>query len=136
MSALNETIVKFEVNGKEHSVQAPPMARLLDVLREDLGFFGTKEGCGEGECGSCTILLDGEPVNACLVAIGQCDGRDLVTVEGLGADCIEKELKEFHREELGRLLTAAGADAKVDEFKRYGSARRLYNFNIDNAGAY
>ena len=50
--------------------------------------------------------------------------------------CIEKELKEFHREELGRLLTAAGADAKVDEFKRYGSARRLYNFNIDHAGEY
>ncbi len=58
------------------------------------------------------------------------------SVEGLGADCIEKELKEFHREELGRLLTAAGADAKVDEFKRYGSARRLYNFNIDHAGEY
>lgn len=58
------------------------------------------------------------------------------SVKGLGADCIEKELKEFHREELGRLLEAAGADAKVDEFKRYGSARQLYTFNIDNAGAY
>lgn len=58
------------------------------------------------------------------------------SVKGLGADCIEKELKDFHREELGRLLEAAGADAKVDEFKRYGSARTLYNFNIDNAGAY
>lgn len=58
------------------------------------------------------------------------------TVEGLGADCVEKELKDFHRQELGRLLEAAGADAKVDEFKRYGSARRLYTFNIDNAGEY
>ena len=58
------------------------------------------------------------------------------SVKGLGADCIEKELKDFHREELGRLLEVAGADAKVDEFKRYGSARQLYNFNIDNAGAY
>jgi len=58
------------------------------------------------------------------------------SVKGLGADCIEKELKDFHREELGRLLEVSGADAKVDEFKRYGSARQLYNFNIDNAGAY
>jgi glutamate synthase domain-containing protein 3 len=58
------------------------------------------------------------------------------SVAGLGADCIEKELKEFHRAELGRLLEAAGADAKVDEFRRYGSARQLYTFNIDNAGAY
>ena len=58
------------------------------------------------------------------------------SVQGLGADCIEKELKEFHRAELGRLLEAAGADAKVDDFRRYGSARQLYTFNIDNAGAY
>jgi len=58
------------------------------------------------------------------------------SVQGLGADCIEKELKEFHREELGRLLAAAGADATVDEFRRYGSARQLYTFTIDNAGAY
>ena len=58
------------------------------------------------------------------------------SVKGLGADCIEKELKDFHREELGRLLEVSGADAKVDEFKRYGSARQLYTFNIDNAGAY
>ena len=58
------------------------------------------------------------------------------SVAGLGADCIEKDLKDFHREELGRLLAAAGADATVDEFKRYGSARRLYNFNIDHAGEY
>jgi len=58
------------------------------------------------------------------------------SVKELGADCVEKELKEFHREELQRLLDAAGADAKVDEFRRYGSARRLYTFNIDHAGEY
>ena len=58
------------------------------------------------------------------------------SVKGLGTDCIEKELKDFHRQELGRLLTAAGADVTVDEFKRYGSARRLYTFNIDHAGEY
>ena len=71
------------VNGTTRSAEVFPMARLLDVLREDLGLTGTKEGCGEGECGSCTVLLDGEPVNACLVPIGQCDGRSLTTVEGL-----------------------------------------------------
>jgi carbon-monoxide dehydrogenase small subunit len=76
--------VALELNGAEREVDAPPLARLLDVLRGPLALTGTKEGCGEGECGSCTVLLDGEPVNACLVAIGQCDGRRVVTVEGLG----------------------------------------------------
>jgi aerobic carbon-monoxide dehydrogenase small subunit len=72
-----------EVNGAAHEVEASPWARLLDVLREDLRLTGTKEGCGEGECGACTVLLDGDPVNSCLVAIGQCDGRKVTTVEGL-----------------------------------------------------
>jgi carbon-monoxide dehydrogenase small subunit len=71
------------VNGQSRDVDAPPMARLLDVLRLDLGLTGTKEGCGEGECGACTVLVDGLPVNSCLVAIGQCAGRSVETVEGL-----------------------------------------------------
>jgi carbon-monoxide dehydrogenase small subunit len=75
--------VTVDVNGARHEVEASPWARLLDVLREDLRLTGTKEGCGEGECGACTVLLDGEPVNSCLVAIGQCDGRAVTTVEGL-----------------------------------------------------
>ncbi len=66
------------------ALEAPPAARLLDVLRGPLGLTGTKEGCGEGECGSCTVLLDGVPVNACLVPFGQCEGRSVTTVEGLG----------------------------------------------------
>src|SRR5512135_1225016 len=75
--------VNFQVNGIDRDVDSPPVRRLLDVLREDLRLTGTKEGCGEGECGACTVMLDGEAVNACLVAAGQCDGRRVTTVEGL-----------------------------------------------------
>jgi len=76
--------ISLKVNGEARSFDAPPMIRLLDALRDHLGLTGTKEGCGEGECGTCTVFLDGEAVNACMVAIGQCEGRDVVTVEGLG----------------------------------------------------
>ncbi|HEY3350423.1 MAG TPA: (2Fe-2S)-binding protein [Thermoanaerobaculia bacterium] len=76
--------VRFVLNGRPAAVDAPPSSRLLDVLRGALGLTGTKEGCGEGECGSCTVLLDGAPVNACLVLFGQVEGRAVTTVEGLG----------------------------------------------------
>jgi aerobic carbon-monoxide dehydrogenase small subunit len=76
--------IALTVNGEAHAIDVPPLLRLLDALRGPLGLTGTKEGCAEGECGSCTVLLDGEPVNACLVAVGQCEGRAIVTVEGLG----------------------------------------------------
>ncbi|MGE0870939.1 MAG: (2Fe-2S)-binding protein [Kofleriaceae bacterium] len=75
--------IELEVNGEPCSVDVSPWKRLLDVLREDLRLTGTKEGCGEGECGACTVLLDGEAVNSCLVAAGQCDRRTITTVEGL-----------------------------------------------------
>ena len=71
------------VNGVARTVAASPWRRLLDVLREDLGLTGTKEGCGEGDCGACTVLLDGAPVCSCLVIAGQADGRAVTTVEGL-----------------------------------------------------
>jgi len=73
----------LNVNGDAHVVDVSPWKRLLDVLREDLRLTGTKEGCGEGECGACSVMLDGEVVNSCLVAAAQCDGRTLTTVEGL-----------------------------------------------------
>jgi carbon-monoxide dehydrogenase small subunit len=78
--------IRFEVNGETHEVSVWPMARLLDVLREDLGLTGTKEGCGEGECGACSILLDGELVDSCLIPAMQADGARIVTIEGVATD--------------------------------------------------
>lgn len=76
--------VNLSVNGATHIVCAPPMKRLLDVLREDLHLTGTKEGCGEGECGSCSVEVDGELVNSCMVPLLQAEGARIRTVEGLG----------------------------------------------------
>jgi len=78
--------MRFTLNGAEVEVGAHPMARLLDVLRLDLGLTGTKEGCGEGECGACTVLIDGQPVCSCLVPVSQAEGTTVVSIEGLGDD--------------------------------------------------
>ena len=78
------SVYRFSVNDAAAEVDVPGMRRLLDVLREELALTGTKEGCGEGECGACTVLLDGAPVDACLVPVCQVDGADVRTVEGLG----------------------------------------------------
>jgi carbon-monoxide dehydrogenase small subunit len=76
----------LKVNGEARSLQVHPFARLLDVLREDLRLTGTKEGCGEGECGACTVFVDGRLVNSCLVPAVQVQGLDVITVEGLARD--------------------------------------------------
>lgn len=75
--------VRLLVNGSPVELDVPGMRRLLDVLREDLALTGTKEGCGEGECGSCSVILDGHVVDACLVPMSQVDGSTVRTVEGL-----------------------------------------------------
>jgi carbon-monoxide dehydrogenase small subunit len=77
--------IRFSVNGESKSVRSYPMERLLDVLRLDLGLTGAKEGCGEGECGSCSVLMDGALVNSCLVPVLQAAGTSIVTIEGLTA---------------------------------------------------
>ena len=79
-------IVRFEVNGIKREVDAPPLKRLLDVLREDLRLTGTKEGCGEGECGACSVIIDGLVINSCLVPVCQAEGARVLTVEGLARD--------------------------------------------------
>ena len=77
------TSYKFTLNGKPAEVAGPPMARLLDVLRRDLGLTGSKEGCGEGECGACTVLLNDEAVCSCLVPLFQVEGASITTIEGV-----------------------------------------------------
>jgi aerobic carbon-monoxide dehydrogenase small subunit len=76
--------MRFTLNGRRRRIDVHPLKRLLDVLREDCVLTGTKEGCGEGECGACTVLVDGAPVNSCLVPVAQVDGARVTTIEGLG----------------------------------------------------
>ena len=80
------SLVQLTVNGKPQSVEVPPVKRLLDVLREDLALTGTKEGCGEGECGACAVLLDGVLVNSCLVPALQVNGSRVCTIEGVSTE--------------------------------------------------
>ena len=90
MTELSRTAAKTDinlvVNGKSLTIRAFPMERLLDVLRQQLGLTGTKEGCGEGECGSCSVLVDGTLVNSCLIPVLQASGTHVTTIEGLATD--------------------------------------------------
>lgn len=78
--------IEFKINGEPRSVEVFPMARLLDVLREQLQLTGTKEGCGEGECGACTVIIDGQIVNSCLVPVAQVKGSEITTIEGVAGE--------------------------------------------------
>jgi len=91
---MEKTTVRFVVNNQSVEVSAIPSARLLDILREELDLTGTKEGCGQGECGACTVLLEGEAVNACLVLVGQVEGKRIETIEGLAQGSILHPLQQ------------------------------------------
>ncbi len=90
--------MRFTLNAREIEVDVSPMARLLDVLREDCGLTGTKEGCGEGECGACTVLVNGDAVCSCLVPAAQVEGAEVETIEGLGT---EHPLQRAFMDEVG-----------------------------------
>lgn len=92
-------IYNLIINGKNVSIETPDTTTLLEVLRKHLGLTGTKEGCGEGECGACTVLLNGEAVNSCLVLIPQAEGQEVVTIEGLNDDPEAKIIQEAFIEE-------------------------------------
>ena len=83
---MTKVALTLTINGQRHEVLTEPHRTLLDVLRVDLGLTGTKENCLEAECGVCTVLLDGRAVNACIVLAAQCQGRQVLTIEGLGCD--------------------------------------------------
>lgn len=85
--------MKLTVNGRTRNVKAHPMKRLLDVLREDCGLTGTKEGCGEGECGACTVLIDGVAVDSCIVPVAHAEGCRVITIEGAQATRTGKALQ-------------------------------------------
>jgi carbon-monoxide dehydrogenase small subunit len=91
---MPDTTISLTINGTRHTVTVPPMKRLLDVLREDLAFTGTKEGCGEGECGACSVMLDGQLVNSCLVPAKQADGSNIQTIESDGLGAIQQAFAE------------------------------------------
>ena len=88
--------VRCNINGQPHFLQAYPMARLLDVLREEVRLTGAKEGCGEGECGACSVLINGELANSCLIPIAQVEGAEITTIEGLAhVDQLHKVQEAF-----------------------------------------
>lgn len=78
--------IRLTVNGKDYEVQVKPSATLLDVIREDLGLTGTKEGCGVGECGACTVIMEDKAINACIVLAVEANNKNIITIEGLAGD--------------------------------------------------
>jgi carbon-monoxide dehydrogenase small subunit len=89
--------LSFTVNGRKHELSTSPMKRLLDMLREDLHMTGTKEGCGEGECGACTVILDGQLAVSCLVPACQVQGKNVTTIEGIAeSSALHPIQKSFH----------------------------------------
>lgn len=122
--------ISFELNGQAREVEADPWRRLLDVLREELSLTGTKEGCGEGECGACTVLVDGTPANSCLIPVAQVNGARVGTVEGLAngevLHAVQTALVEFGGTQCGICTPGiAVAAAHIIEAEPTASRERL-----------
>lgn len=129
---MDKINVSFTLNGKPCQVETKPYYRLLDMLRDDLRLTGTKEGCGIGECGACTVILDGKAVTACLVPAPAVEGRNVVTIEGVGQDGkldpIQQAVLENHALQCGfcipgfimsaKALLDENPDATRDEIRR------------------
>ncbi|MCD6086796.1 MAG: (2Fe-2S)-binding protein [Candidatus Hydrothermae bacterium] len=96
---MKKLTVNFTVNGERVRLRVPANRTLLDILREDLGLTGTKRGCDTGECGACTVLMNGRSVNSCLVLAGEVEGAEIITVEGLGGEEALHPLQEAFLEE-------------------------------------
>lgn len=135
---MNSKDIMLTVNGERHSLRVKVNHTLLDVLRNDLGLTGTKEGCGEGDCGACTVLLQGKPVNSCLIFAVDADGKEITTIEGLARDGVLHPLQKAFIEEgavqcgfcsPGILLTAKGlldeTPSPTEEEIRMGIAGNL-----------
>ena len=91
---MHNITLSFRLNGTDYTVETSAEKRMLDVLRNDLGLTGTKEGCGVGECGACTVVLNGEAVTSCLVLAGQMQGADIMTIEGMSETQIGSILQD------------------------------------------
>jgi aerobic carbon-monoxide dehydrogenase small subunit len=113
--------IQFTVNGESRAIDAFPMTRLLDVLREQLALTGTKEGCGEGECGACTVIIDGRIVNSCLVPVVQVSGSQITTIEGVANEselhAVQQSFIEHGGAQCG-ICTPGMVLAAVDLLKR------------------
>ena len=124
--------IRLKVNGEDHDLEIRPYATLLEVLREDLGLIGTKEGCGEGECGACTVIIDGKAANSCIVLAAEADGKEITTIEGMAVGGklhpIQEAFVEIGGLQCGfctpgmilstKVLLDANPDPTVDEIKK------------------
>lgn len=117
-------MLELKINGRAQQIDAHPMKRLLDVLREDCGLTGTKEGCGEGECGACTVLIDGAPVVSCLIPAVQAEGAAVQTIEGAADHPLLKSFVEHGAAQCGictpgmiMAAIALGDNPSIDEIR-------------------
>ncbi len=133
----------LEVNGERHELDVADDRRLLDVVRDDLGLTGTKEGCGEGACGACAVLLDGRPVNSCLVLAAAAEGRPVTTIEGLSVDGASPLQQAFVEEDAlqcgfctpGQIVSATALLAAVPR-PTAEEVRAALTGNLCRCGAY